>query len=96
MSFNLWARPAPKRKPAASSFYAIKFAMAKRYLTGDGSLRTEAFLLTRADAAWLEGIRAAGAGDISDEADALLKLLSANPQGLFVWIGEEDDDGCMS
>jgi hypothetical protein len=92
MSFDLWARPLPKHRPEPEAFYSLKHAIAQRFLNHDGSLRTEPFVVTKAEIGpWLEGVRDAGTNEAREAATRLLELLEENPQGVELWIGDHDD-----
>jgi hypothetical protein len=91
MSFLMYARPAPINLPEPESFLSLKFAVASRWFGHDGSLRGDYITVGRKQLDFLHGIAAAASPDVKEEARTLIRLINENPQGVQVWIGDEDD-----
>lgn len=93
MSFDLHWRPMPRSFEDVEGAYQLKWALANRFGDHDGSCKEDFGVLHEDLVPWLEGVRD-GAGtrsELAEEAQRLIDCLRANPQGVRVWIGGEDD-----
>jgi hypothetical protein len=94
MSFDLWARPAPRDVPEPTSFYDAKWVIAELIGNGlDGSCRTGKAVVGAEAIPYLVGARA-GRGRDSDSYKSfteLIDLIRDNPQGVEMWIGDHND-----
>lgn len=88
MSYNLYARPKPKNVPEPTVFIHLKYAIRDYLLYHDGSLREGPYALGKETIPFLKGIQAAGHHDLKIEAGILTEMLEANPQGVYIWVGD--------
>lgn len=91
MSFSMFARPLPTNRPDPTDLGSMKYAIAREFLDHDGSLRTDPFTVGKELIPFLRGVRAAAARSVAEDADMLIDLIEANPQGVELWIGDWDD-----
>jgi hypothetical protein len=92
MSYLMYAKPAPVPDEEVESFSDIKHVIARRYTDTDGSIKTERLHLTRSSIGFLEGVAAAGNPNVKLEAATLIQMIKANEQGIWVWVGDPDDN----
>jgi hypothetical protein len=76
MSSSLYWRPVPREVPPANSLpYGLKKALARRYWDHDGSLNGDMIEISEADVPYLEGIRDAASGEVSEGAAGLIEAI---------------------
>lgn len=94
MSFLMYARPVPRQKLKVLQFNQLKYVVAKSWFGHDGSLRSEYKVLGEESIKFLKGVVAARqeGDEVHKEALELIDLIERNPQGVKLWIGDEDDD----
>lgn len=92
MSFGMYGVPSPTEPPAPQSFYDMKHAFAKQFLSGDGSLRCEPLEISGAFRevvlVWLKGYMAASNSGRQLAAEGLYSFIANNEQGVHLWIGD--------
>jgi hypothetical protein len=92
MSFSMFARPAPTDRTEPAYFGQLKYRLARKFWDHDGSLRSDKIRVGAELLDYLRGMRdGAGNGELADDAQRLIDLIEANPQGVDVWIGDHDD-----
>lgn len=92
-TFYMYARPLPTEPPPAE-FEQLKYVFGRRYWNHDGTLPGLPIIIKPGAKmnAYLQGLRDANPNsDLSSEVLTMIALLDENPQGISVWIGNEDD-----